>query len=118
MAFSDGDVVFQPRKIERAGIREAVENRVMVHIHKERELDCVERFYPAARYVLIDDKLRILAEVKRIWGPRVTTVFPRQGQYALDAELLAGFAPADVGISAIADLLDYDLPALLDRSIR
>ena len=117
VVFSDGDVVFQPRKIERAGIHRAVENRVMVHIHKERELDCVERFYPAARYVLIDDKLRILAEVKRLWGPRVTTILPRQGHYARDPEVLAGFAPADVAISAIGNLLEYDLLALLHRSV-
>lgn len=113
VVFSDGDVVFQPRKIERSGIRRAVEDRVLVHIHKERELDCVERFYPAAHYVLIDDKLPILAAVKRIWGPRVTTVFPRQGHYAHDPEILADSPPADVSITDIGDLLDYDLPRLL-----
>ncbi|MEX1185231.1 MAG: HAD family hydrolase [Gemmatimonadaceae bacterium] len=116
VVFSDGDVVFQPRKIERSGIRRAVENRVLVHIHKERELECVERLYPAAHYVLIDDKLRILAAVKRIWGSRVTTVFPQQGHYAHDPEILAGNPPADLAISGIGDLLDYDLAALLDRS--
>ena len=113
VVFSDGDVVFQPRKIERSGIRRAVEDRVMVYIHKERELECVERFYPADHYVLIDDKLRILAAVKRIWGPRVTTVFPRQGHYAHDPEILAANPPADRAIAGIGDLLDYDLPALL-----
>lgn len=117
VVFSDGDVVFQPRKIERSGIRRAVEDRVMVHIHKEQELECVERFYPASRYILIDDKLRILTAVKRIWGPRVTTIFPRQGHYALDPEVLAGLPPADETISAIGDLLDYDLSALLNRSV-
>lgn len=113
VVFSDGDVVFQPRKIERSGIRRAVEDRVMVYIHKERELECVERFYPADHYVLIDDKLRILAAVKRIWGTRVTTVFPRQGHYASDPEILATNPAADLAIAGIADLLDYDLPALL-----
>jgi phosphoserine phosphatase len=113
---SDGDVVFQPRKIERSGIRLAVEDRVLIRIHKERELDCVERLYPADHYVLIDDKLHILAAVKRIWGRRVTTVFPQQGHYAHDPEILAGNPPADFAISGIGDLLDYDLAALLERS--
>lgn len=116
VAFSDGDVVFQPRKIERSGLRRAVEDRVLIHIHKEQELQCVERFYPAHHYVLIDDKLRILTAVKRIWGPRVTTVFPRQGQYAHDPGILAGYPPADVSIGAIADLLDVDLSALVDAA--
>ena len=113
VVFSDGDVVFQPRKIERSGIRQAVEGRVMVHIHKERELECVERLFPAAHYVLIDDKLRILTAVKRSWGTRVTTVFPRQGHYAHDPEILAANPPADSSIAAIGELLDYDLPTLL-----
>ena len=113
VVLSDGDVVFQPRKIERSGIRRAVEDRVLIQIHKERELECVERFYPATHYVLIDDKLRILTAVKRIWGPRVTTVFARQGAYAHDPEILAANPPADLGIAAIGDLLDYDVPTLL-----
>lgn len=116
VVLTDGDVVFQPRKIERSGIRRAVEDRVLIRIHKERELESVEQFYPAAHYFLIDDKLRILAEVKRIWGRRVTTVFPQQGHYAHDPEILAGNPPADFAISGIGDLLDYDLTALLDRS--
>lgn len=116
VVLSDGDIVFQPRKIERSGIRRAVEDRVLIRIRKERELECVERFYPAAHYVLIDDKVRILAEVKRIWGSRVTTVFPRQGHYATDPEILAGSPPADLAISGIGDLLEYDLTTLLDRS--
>ncbi len=118
VAFTDGDAVFQPRKIERSGIRAAVEGRVLVHIHKEQELECVERFYPAAHYVLIDDKLRILTAVKRIWGPRVTTVFPRQGHYAYDPEILAGNPPADLDIAGIGDLLDYDAPTLIAAAIR
>ena len=113
VVLSDGDAVFQPRKIERSGIRRAVEDRVLIRIHKERELECVERLYPAAHYVLIDDKLPILAAVKRIWGPRVTTIFPRQGQYALDPEVLAHSPPADLAIAGIGDLLACGLPALL-----
>jgi len=110
---SDGDVVFQPRKIERSGLFEAVGGRVLIYIHKERELDDVERHYPARHYVLVDDKLRILAEVKKIWGTRLTTVFPRQGHYARDSKALAAYPPADITIECIGDLLRYELPAML-----
>ena len=110
---SDGDVVFQPRKVERSGIFEAVDGHVLIYIHKEEALDDVERRYPADRYVLVDDKLRILDAVKRIWGDRVTTIFPRQGQYAHDSKAIAGYRPADVTVERIGDLLDYDLAALL-----
>jgi FMN phosphatase YigB (HAD superfamily) len=110
---SDGDVVFQPRKVERSGIFEAVEGNVLIYIHKEEALDDVEGRYPADRYVLVDDKLRILDAVKRIWGDRVTTIFPRQGQYAHDSKAIAGYRPADVTVERIGDLLDYDLAALL-----
>ena len=110
---SDGDVVFQPRKIERSGLFEAVEGRVLIYIHKERELDDVEKHYPPRHYVLVDDKLRILAAVKKAWGTRVTTVFPRQGHYAFDPEALAAYPPADITIERIGDLLQYDLPDLL-----
>jgi FMN phosphatase YigB (HAD superfamily) len=110
---SDGDAVFQPRKVERSGLWQAFENHVLIYVHKERELDDVERLYPADHYVMIDDKLRILAEMKRIWGERVTTVFPKQGHYALDPKTLADYPPADIRLDKIGDLLDYDLPALL-----
>lgn len=110
---SDGDVVFQPRKVERSGIFEAVEGQVLIYIHKEEALDDVERRYPAARYVLVDDKPRILDAVKKIWGDRVTTVFPRQGQYAHDLKATAGCLPPDLTVGRIGDLLDYDLTALL-----
>ena len=110
---SDGDVVFQPRKVERSGIFEAVEGHVLIYIHKENALDDVERRYPAAHYVLVDDKLRILAAVKKIWGDRVTTVFPRQGQYAYDPNVIAACPPADLTVERIGDLLNCDLPALL-----
>ena len=107
---SDGDVVFQPRKVERSGIWEAVDGNVLIYIHKEEELDDVARRYPAQHYVLIDDKPRILAAVKEAWGDRVTTVFPRQGQYARDAQ---SFRPADVTVERIGDLLTHDFSGLL-----
>jgi FMN phosphatase YigB (HAD superfamily) len=110
---SDGDVVFQPRKVERSGLFEAVEGHVLIYIHKEEALDDVERRYPARHYVLVDDKLRILAAVKKAWGERVTTVFLRQGQYAHDPVIVAGCPPADLTVERISDLLDDDLSALL-----
>ncbi len=109
---SDGDVVFQPRKVERSGIAETVERHVLIYIHKEAALDDVERRYPAQHYVMVDDKLRILTAVKQIWGNRVTTVFPRQGHYAGDPEALAKYPAADISIDRIGDLLDYDLNTL------
>ena len=107
---TDGDVVFQPHKIERSGIAKAVGGRVLVYIHKERVLHDVSRRYPAARYVIIDDKLRILAAVKKAWGHNVTTVFPRQGHYARDPRILAAFPPADIAINRIGDLLKREFP--------
>jgi FMN phosphatase YigB (HAD superfamily) len=109
---SDGDVVFQPRKVERAGIFEAVDGHVLIYIHKEQELDDVARRYPAERYVLVDDKPRILAAVKQAWGERVTTVFPRQGQYALDTSPLEIY-PADLIVERVGDLLDFELADLM-----
>lgn len=114
---SDGDVVFQPRKIERAGLFEAVEKNVLIYVHKELELDDVERRYPASHYVLVDDKLRILTAVKKIWGARVTTVFPRQGHYAHDPQVLTSYPPADVTIERIGELLEYDLSTLLKNRL-
>ena len=108
VVLSDGDAVFQPRKVDRSGLWRAVDGRVLIYIHKERELDDVERLYPAAHYVLIDDKLRILAAVKRAWGTRVTTVFPKQGHYALDPQITAAFPPADIEIARIGDLAACD----------
>jgi len=112
---SDGDAVFQPRKVERSGLWQAVDGRVLIYIHKERELQYVERLYPADRYVLIDDKLRILAAVKKIWGERVTTVFPKQGHYALDPHILAECPPADIELVGIGDILACDLGLFLKR---
>jgi FMN phosphatase YigB (HAD superfamily) len=113
---SDGDVVFQPRKIERSGLFEAVGGNILIYIHKELELADVERRYPAEHYVMVDDKLRILAAIKKAWGPRVTTVFPRQGHYALDAAETAKYPPADVTVERIGDLLGFDLPALREAA--
>jgi FMN phosphatase YigB (HAD superfamily) len=109
---SDGDVVFQPRKVERSGLFAAVEGRVLIYIHKERELDDVEQRYPAEHYVLVDDKVRILTAVKRAWGTRVTTVFPRQGHYALAPDVAQYPAP-DVTIGRIGELIDYPAAALV-----
>ena len=103
---SDGDVVFQPRKVERSGISEAVEGHVLIYIHKEEALDDVERRYPARHYVLVDDKPRILDAVKNVWRDRVTTIFPRQGQYARDAD---GYRPPDLTVERIGDLVTHDL---------
>jgi FMN phosphatase YigB (HAD superfamily) len=103
---SDGDVVFQPRKIERSGLWEAVAGEVLVYIHKEEMLDDVEHRYPARHYVMVDDKVRILAAMKDIWKDRLTTVFVRQGHYAHDPSLLAAYQPPDVAIERIGDLID------------
>lgn len=105
---TDGDVVFQPWKIARSGLFDAFDGRVMIQIHKERELFCVEDRFPADRYVLVDDKLRILSECKEVWGERLTTVFPRQGHYALDLAVTDAYPPADVTIDAISELISLD----------
>ena len=110
---SDGDVVFQPRKVERSGLFEAVDGNVLIYVHKEQELDDVEKRYPAEHYVMVDDKLRILAAMKKIWSERLTTVFPRQGHYALDPKVIATHPPADITVERIGELVNYDLPAFL-----
>jgi len=113
VVLSDGDVVFQPLKVERSGLWETFEGNVLIYIHKEQELDDVESRFPAQHYVLIDDKLRILSAVKKVWGARVTTVFPRQGHYAKDPQALASFPAADLSVERIGDLLRYDLQSFL-----
>lgn len=105
---TDGDVVFQPRKIERSGLFEAVGGNILIYIHKENELADVERRYPSQKYVLVDDKIRILSAIKDIWQDRVTTVFPRQGHYALDTEHVAKFPAADITVERIGDILDLN----------
>jgi len=110
---SDGDVVFQPLKVDRSGLYEIFEGHVLIYIHKEQELDDVEARYPAAHYVIVDDKVRILAEIKKYWGTRVTTVFPRQGHYAHDAALVAEYPKPDITLERIGELQKYSLEQIL-----
>ena len=110
---SDGDVVFQPRKVQRSGLWDAVAGRVLIYIHKEQMLDAVQRHYPARHYVMVDDKLRVLAAMKGVMQNRLTTVFPRQGHYALDPVLSASYPAADFSVDRIADLLDVEIAALV-----
>lgn len=110
---SDGDVVFQPRKILRSGLFQALDGHVLIYIHKECELDDIERRYPADHYVLVDDKVRILTAVKKVWAGRVTTVFPRQGHYARGGQAIAGLPSPDISIDQIGDLLHYDMQSML-----
>ncbi len=99
--------------MEQSGLAEAAGGNVLIYVHKEEELEDVERRYPADQYVLVDDKLRILTAAKKVWGSRVTTVFPRQGHYALDPEILAQYPPADLSLEGVGDLLTCELPALI-----
>ena len=108
---SDGDAIFQPRKIARSGLWDAFAGNVLIYVHKEKELADVERWHPAAHYVLVDDKTRILEAVKAIWGARVTTIFPKQGHYASQEPPRDG-APVDLAIDRIGDLLGHDLSKL------
>jgi FMN phosphatase YigB (HAD superfamily) len=110
---SDGDVVFQPRKVQQSGLWDAVDGRVLIYLHKEQMLDDVEQCYPACHYIMVDDKLRILAAMKKVWGGRLTSVFPRQGHYAHDPENTAAYPPADITIEPIGELINYDFPTLL-----
>jgi FMN phosphatase YigB (HAD superfamily) len=112
---SDGDAVFQPRKVHCSGLWQTFEDRVLIYVHKEVELDDVERLFPARHYVMIDDKLRILDAVKQVWGNRVTTVFPRQGHYAVDPEVLATYPPADITLEHIGELKQHGLESFLRR---
>jgi FMN phosphatase YigB (HAD superfamily) len=108
---TDGDVVFQPRKVQRSGLWDAVEGRVLIYLHKEQMLDDVELRYPARHYIMVDDKLRILASMKKVWGDRLTTVFPRQGHYALDPGNIAAYSPSDLTIQRIGELANYNFSA-------
>ena len=109
---TDGDVVFQPHKIHDSGLFDAFDGAVLIYIHKEVELEDVERRYPADHYFLIDDKLRILTAVKRVWNERVTTIFVRQGHYALDEKAISAYPHADLTIEHIGDLLELPLIGL------
>jgi FMN phosphatase YigB (HAD superfamily) len=113
---SDGDVVFQPRKVQRSGLWKAVGGRVLIYIHKETMLADVMRRYPARHYVMVDDKLRILAAMKQILKSRLTTVFPRQGHYALDPHNLSTYPAADLAVGRIGDLLQLDCASLLETA--
>ena len=115
---SDGDVVFQPRKVQRSGLWNAVDGEVLIYVHKEAMLDSLERLYPARRYVMIDDKVRILAAMKAVWGERLSTVFPRQGHYAHDAALIAAHPTPDFAIERIGDLLEFRAEQLLGAATK
>jgi len=113
VVLSDGDVVFQPHKVQRSGIWDAVEGRVLIYLHKEQMLECVRRRYPSRRYVMVDDKLRILAAMKSTWGSTLTTIFPRQGHYALDDRQIARYPAADLSVGQIGELAHCDLGVYL-----
>ncbi len=106
---SDGDVVFQPRKVDRSGLNDIFEGQVLIYVHKEQELADVEARYPADHYVMVDDKVRLLTAIKQHWGKRVTTVFPRQGHYALDRNLVAQYPKPDITLGRIGELKNYSL---------
>jgi len=112
---SDGDAVFQPRKVERSGLWDAVEGRVLIYIHKEQRMADVEKRYPAKHYIMVDDKLRILAAMTEVWGNKLTTVFPRQGHYALDPKNISSYPPAHVTVQGIGDLANYSPAQLLGK---
>ena len=114
---SDGDVVFQPRKVQRSGLWDAVAGRVLIYVHKEQMLDAVQRQHPARHYVMVDDKLRLLAAMKAVLGDRLTTVFPRQGHYAIDPVNASLYPTADIAVAYIGDLLNVDDTAWLDRTV-
>jgi hypothetical protein len=113
---SDGDVVFQPRKVERSGLGRAVNRQVLIYVHKEKELDDVVKRYPARHYVLLDDKLRILSAVKDAWGSRVTTIFVRQGHYATDPKIVSRYPPADITLERIGDFVKCELASALKQN--
>jgi FMN phosphatase YigB (HAD superfamily) len=113
VVLSDGDAVFQPRKVARSGLLDAVGGHALIYIHKEQMLDDVEQRYPALHYVMVDDKLRILAAMKTVWGARLTTVFVRQGRYAHDVNVLDTYPAADVSIDSIGELARGRLETLM-----
>lgn len=113
---SDGDVVFQPRKVDRSGLYDAFDGHILIYVHKEQELEDVESKYPAAHYVMVDDKVRLLTAIKQYWGTRVTTIFPRQGHYALDQQLVAQFPKPDITLERIGELKNYSLEQILSAA--
>jgi FMN phosphatase YigB (HAD superfamily) len=110
---SDGDVVFQPRKVARSGLFEVFDGRVLIYVHKEMEMEDVERRFPADHYVMVDDKVRILTAMKEVWRHRLTTVFVKQGHYAHDPKHLAGYPPADLSLERVGDLVNFDFSTLV-----
>lgn len=117
VVLSDGDAVFQPRKIQRSGVWEAVEGRVLLRLHKERELDAVQRRFPASHYVMIEDKPKVLTAMKRTLGARLTTVFVRQGHYAAESDSEVIESPPDISVERIADLLHLTQAEFLDAAV-
>jgi len=115
---SDGDVVFQPRKVKRSGLWHAVDGRVLIYLHKEKMLGAIEHRYPAQRYVMVDDKQRILTAMKSVWKQRLVTVFPRQGHYANDPANLARYPAADLSVERVGDLLALDTASWLNAAQR
>jgi FMN phosphatase YigB (HAD superfamily) len=113
---TDGDVVFQPFKVSRSGLHEAFDGKVLIYIHKEMELDDIQERYPADHYIFIDDKVRILSAVKKAWGSRVTTVFPRQGHYAVDEKEVAKYPKPDFTMDRIGALMETDLSAIINST--
>ncbi len=113
---TDGDVVFQPRKVDRSGLYDTFAGHVLIYVHKELELDDVEARYPASHYVMVDDKVRILTAIKKHWKERVTTVFPRQGHYARNAALVAQYPAPDLTLERIGELQKYSLEEILQAA--
>jgi len=113
---SDGDVVFQPRKVDRSGLYDTFEGHVLIYVHKEEQLEDVEARYPAVHYVMVDDKVRLLTAIKKYWGKKVTTVFPRQGHYALDEKLVAQYPEPDMTLERIGEVQQYSQQALIDAA--
>jgi FMN phosphatase YigB (HAD superfamily) len=114
---SNGDLVFQPRKIQRSGLWDAVDGKVLIYQNKERMLTDIEQQYPARYYVMVDDKLQILAAMKKIWGSRLTTVFPRQGHYATDTAEAPNYPAPDITLKHIKELINVDIQALIESHI-
>jgi len=112
---SDGDAVFQPRKIDRSGLFDCVDG-VLIYVHKEHELDDVEDRYPAEHYVMLDDKLRILSAMKKIWKEKLTTVFVKQGHYAVDANAIAQYPAADISVDRIGDVLQFNVEQMIQAA--
>jgi hypothetical protein len=102
VVLSDGDRTYQPLKISRSGVDDAVRGNVLVFPHKERDLDDVARLFPAERYVAVDDKAALLAGIKLHWGARVATVHVLQGKYSDDP--YRGPAP-DATVPSIGGLI-------------